>query len=375
MRAPLALLLLVSLPLPLDARQDWDAIPVEATHIRGSVFAIFGTGANQAISTGTDGLLVVDAGYEELGDRLLGVIRSLDGNSWDRGRTYLLDTHWHFDHTGANAIYAQAGATVLAHEQTASLLAEDQTMPALGDLEVAAAVPSARPALVFSSRLELWLNGGVVDIIHAPGAHTAGDAVVHFRDADVMHLGDLFFNGMYPFIDVDHGGSLEGLVSALDELLSSTTDSTLFIPGHGPLGDRADLEGYTEMLRTVHQRVSAMIGRGFTRLQVIESRPTADLDSVWSRSGGFTEPDVWVGLVYDGYAVGGVPRLLQCLPWNTSPSTPLARSTPTGGTSSAPRSRTGASTRRSSALRKCTNGPTPWVKTSSAISLVPCIGI
>lgn len=310
MRASLILLLVVSLPAPLDARQDWDAIPVAATHVRESVFAIFGTGANQAIYLGKEGVLVVDAGHAELGDRLFQLIRSLVGDAWDDGRTYLVDTHWHFDHTGANAVYARAGATLLAHEKTASLLAQDQTMHALDDLEVAAAAPDARPTLVFSSRLELPLNGGVVDIVHAPGAHTEGDVVVYFRDADVMHLGDLFFNGMYPFIDVDHGGSLEGLVSALDEVLSSTTDSTLFIPGHGPVGDRVTLEGYAEMLRTVHQRISVLVERGLTRHQVIESRPTADLDSVWGGSGGFSEPDVWVGLVYDGYAVGGARPLL-----------------------------------------------------------------
>ncbi len=310
MRALPSLLVLFSLPIPVHAGQDRDTIPIEATHVRGGVFAIFGTGANQAVSLGDEGVLVVDAGYAELGDRILEAIRKLDAKHPDRGLTYLIDTHWHFDHTGANGVYARAGATVIAHEQTGSLLAEDQTMPALGGLEVPAAAPQARPALLFSSRVELPWSRGVVEIVHAPRAHTGGDAVVYFRDADVVHLGDLYFNGMYPFIDVDHGGSLPGLVSALDGVLSSTTDSTLFIPGHGPLGDRVSLEGYTEMLRTVDQRVSAMIERGLTRRQVIESKPTADLDSVWSRGGGFNEPDVWVGLVYDGYPVGGPRPLL-----------------------------------------------------------------
>jgi glyoxylase-like metal-dependent hydrolase (beta-lactamase superfamily II) len=287
---------------PVQARQEWDAISVRTTHVRGSVYAIFGTGANQAISVGGDQLLVVDAGYAELGDRLLEAIRALPASGAGAAPFYLVNTHWHFDHTGANAVFAEAGATIVAHEATAPLMATDQSMPALGGLEVPAAPPDARPALVFSTSMGIPRGTDVVEVAHAPSAHSAGDAVVYFRDADVVHVGDLFFNGMYPFIDVDHGGTLKGLVSALEGVLSCTGPSTLYIPGHGPLADRADLEDYTATLRTVHRRISSMIERGLTRAEVIASKPTADLDARWRRGGGFNDPDAWVGLAYDGYA-------------------------------------------------------------------------
>ncbi len=300
-RACGTLLLVAGLSTPVHARQDWAAIPVATTHVRGSVHAVFGTGANQAVSVEGDGLLVVDAGYAELGDRLLAAIQQLGATEASLSPRYLVNTHWHFDHTGANAVYVEAGATVVAHEETASLMAADQTMPALGGLNVPATPSEARPALVFSSRMAIPWGAGVVEVFHAPSAHSAGDAVVYFRDADVVHMGDLFFSGMYPFIDVDHGGTLEGLVTALEDILSRTGPSTLYIPGHGPLGDRAGLEDYTAMLRTVHERISPMIGRGLTRAEVIGAKLTADLDARWSRGGGFNDPDAWVGLVYDGY--------------------------------------------------------------------------
>ena len=139
-------------------------------------------------------------------------------------------------------------------------------------------------------------------MVHMPEAHSDGDAIVHFRDADVIHTGDIFFNVHYPFIDVDYGGNLEGMVNALDEILAHARPTALFIPGHGPLADRSDLESYTSMLRTVAQRVRAMVDEGRTREEVIGARPTAEFDEAWGATGGFAVPDFWVGLVYDGMA-------------------------------------------------------------------------
>jgi len=300
------LALLGAPPSPARALQDWDAIPVRVTHVRGDVYAVFGTGANQTAVAGETGLLVVDAGYTEMGERIAEALSKLRGADAPLGVRYLVDTHWHFDHVGANGVYVAAGATVVAQEETARLMSQDRTMDALEGLEVAATPEEARPELTFATEMEIVFAGDTVRLVHAPAAHTGGDAVVYFPQADVVHVGDLFFNGMYPYIDVDYGGSLAGMLAGCDEILGSTGPETIFVPGHGGPASREDFRRYTEMLRTVHERVSGMVARGMTREELVATKPTADLDTDWSRGGGFNEPDFWVGLVYDGYVRQGI---------------------------------------------------------------------
>jgi glyoxylase-like metal-dependent hydrolase (beta-lactamase superfamily II) len=179
-------------------------------------------------------------------------------------------------------------------------LGEKRVMEALGGLEQGPVPPDARPTLSFNDRMNLAWNGDLIHMVHMPGAHSDGDAMVHFRDADVVHTGDLFFNVHYPFIDVDYGGNLEGMVRALENIQAHTLPTALYIPGHGPLATRSELEAYTDMLRTVAQRVRAMVDEGRTREEVIQARPTAEFDEAWGADGGFAIPDFWVGLVYDG---------------------------------------------------------------------------
>jgi glyoxylase-like metal-dependent hydrolase (beta-lactamase superfamily II) len=200
---------------------------------------------------------------------------------------------------------ARAGALLVAHENVRSLMAEERVLSALNTRVVPAAPPEALPVLTFNDRLNLNWNGDLVHMVHMPSAHSSGDAVVHFRDADVIHMGDLFFNGMYPFIDVDFGGDIRGMVRAIDEVLAHANETTLFIPGHGPLGTRADLQAFGDMLRTVQDRVEPMVQRGVSREEVVAAHPTADLDALWAREGSFMQPDVWVGLVYDGMVRAG----------------------------------------------------------------------
>jgi glyoxylase-like metal-dependent hydrolase (beta-lactamase superfamily II) len=152
--------------------------------------------------------------------------------------------------------------------------------------------------------MSLDLNGDLIHLVHMPPAHTDGDVIVHFRDADVVHMGDLFFNGMYPFIDVDFGGNLTGMIQAVQEVLDHTNETTLFIPGHGPLASREDLVSYAEMLRTVHDRVRTLLDEGKTREEIVAGKPTADLDPVWVRQPGSREADFFVGLVHDGMVKG-----------------------------------------------------------------------
>ncbi len=312
---------LILLPGPDGhAQQDWDAVEIRVTPLRGGVYMIAAAGGNLGVFLGPDGVLVVDSDYAELSERILSTVKELAAREVEPGEhaenpaeahppnhalRFLVNTHWHFDHTSGNENFAKAGALLIAHEGVGRLLAEDQVMHALGGREVPAAPLSARPAITFNDRMNLAWNGDLIHLVHMADAHTDGDLIVHFRDADVIHMGDIFFNGMYPFIDVDNGGNLPGMVRALEEVLAHSNETTLFIPGHGPLADRGDLQTYADMLRTVRDRVQALIDAGKTRQEVIGEKPTADLDSVWGAQGGFLEADFWVGLVYDGMAGGG----------------------------------------------------------------------
>jgi len=286
-----------------EARQDFDAVEIRVTEVRGGVQMITAAGGNLALFGGPDGVLLVDADYGEMVDRILETVRGLAPEA-DPPVRYLVNTHWHFDHTSGNENFVRAGATLIAHEGVRRLLSEDQVMAALSGRTVPAAPEPARPTLTFNDRMNLDLNGEVIHLVHMPLAHTDGDIILHFRDADVVHMGDLFFNGMYPFIDIDHGGNIVGMVRALDEVLEHTGESTLFIPGHGPLADRNDLQRYAEMLRTARNRVQVLMDGGASREEVIAAKPTADLDPVWASQGSFLQPDVWVGLVYDGMVRG-----------------------------------------------------------------------
>jgi len=298
-RTILTTLALLLLPTALSAQTDWDAVEVEVTALRGGVHMLTAAGGNLAVFVGPDGTLVVDADYAEMSARILEVIRTIapPGNPAIR---FLVNTHWHFDHTSGNAAFAREGATIIAHEGVARLLAEDQVMPALGGREVPAAPPEARPVLTFNDRMNLAWNGDLIHLVHMPPAHTDGDVIVHFRDADIVHLGDLYFNGMYPFIDVDHGGNVAGMVSAVEDVLSHTRENTLFMPGHGPLARRRELQDYLQMLTSVRDRVAALLEEGRSKEEVIEAKPTADLDAVWVTGVDAREADFFVGLVYDG---------------------------------------------------------------------------
>jgi glyoxylase-like metal-dependent hydrolase (beta-lactamase superfamily II) len=297
----LAIGVCVLLISPQAARQDLSQAVLEITPVRGGVFVISGGGGNVGAFLGEDGVLLVDASYAQLTDRILGMVRELcEREAANPTIRYLVNTHWHFDHTGGNENMAAAGALIIAQENVLRLLAADQVMTALGNREVPAAPQSARPRLTFSDRINLSWNGDLIHIVHVPNAHTDGDAIVHFRDANVVHTGDIFFNGTYPYIDIDNGGNIGGMIDAVDEILAHSSETMLFIPGHGPLATRQDLADYRNMLTTVRHRIQDLIERGKSRQEVIAAKPTADLDDQWSQPGSWPDPSFWVGLVYDG---------------------------------------------------------------------------
>jgi cyclase len=273
--------------------QDRSKVEIRTIPVAENLYVLAGAGGNIALLTGDDGTLLIDDGYKELTEKTSAAVEAVSKTPI----RLVVNTHWHSDHVGGNGEMAGMGAVVIAHESVRGRMSEDRHL-AVVDRDVPASPPAALPKITFPDASTLYWNGEEVNLLHVPPAHTDGDSLVYFRKANVLHAGDTYFNGMYPFIDVNAGGSLDGMVKAADLALTLVNDQTKIIPGHGPLSDAAELKRYRNMLATVRDRVRALIKEGKSREEVIAAKPTGEFDGKWG--GSWLPPDKWVGLVYDG---------------------------------------------------------------------------
>lgn len=287
------------LTLPAQA-QDFDSVKIRATPIRGGLYMLTGRGGNLLVSIGPDGVLVIDDQFAPLAPKILSTIRSLDAGPV----RWVVNTHWHGDHTGGNEAMSGRGAVIVAHDNVRERMSTRQFIAAFQQY-VEPAPAAALPVVTFSEAMTFHWNGDEARVIHAPAAHTDGDAFVHFRKADVVHSGDVFFSGMYPFFDTSTGGSFDGLIAAADRLLGLVGEDTLIVPGHGPLSRRIDLLEYRAMLVDVRTRVTADMQAGKTRQEIVERQPTRSLDARFG--GGFMKPDSFVALVYESLKAASAP--------------------------------------------------------------------
>jgi cyclase len=273
--------------------QDFSKVEIRTAAVAEDLYVLAGGGGNIALSIGPDGPLLVDASYRELAEKIAAAVKTVS----KQPVRLVVNTHWHFDHVGGNEALVKAGATLIAHENVRKCMSEDRDI-AVVDRHVKASPAAALPSITFDQSLTLHWNGDDVRIIHVASAHTDGDCLVYFKRANVLHVGDIWFNGMYPFFDVNAGGSLDGLVKAFDRALSLADEKTRIIPGHGPLSDKAHMKRYRDMLATVRDRVRLLAKRGKSREEIIAAKPTREFDKEWGRSG--LNPDKWVGLICDG---------------------------------------------------------------------------
>jgi cyclase len=271
-------------------RQQMGAIPIASTPLGDRLTMLSGPGGNVVVLNGPDGKLVVDTFMRNAWDKLKPL---LDG----MGATPIkaaIDTHWHLDHSDGNENFRAAGGELIAHANTAKRLAESHDL--LG-MHFDARPAAAMPTKTFTSTEQLAMNGEQVHLTYAPPAHTDTDISIHFTKGNVLHLGDLFFNGTYPFIDYSTGGNIGGMIAAADSMLKRADDNTKIVPGHGPLGDKPALTRYRDVMVTVRDRVQKLKTAGDTLEQAIAKKPTADLDEQWGK--GFMPPDVFVTVVYN----------------------------------------------------------------------------
>jgi glyoxylase-like metal-dependent hydrolase (beta-lactamase superfamily II) len=261
--------------------------------LRGNVSVLMGSGGNIAVLPGPEGKVLVDSGISTSQKHIQEALAAISADPIE----HLINTHWHYDHTDGNLWMHEAGATILAHEKTRQRMSTPQTIE-LFHATFPAEPAGALPALSFNDEHTLQINDTSLHLEHYDPAHTDTDISVHFTDADVLHTGDTWFNGVYPFIDYSTGGHIDGMIRATSRTLGTGTTSTIVIPGHGPVGNKQDVTASLEMLSAIRDKVSGLKKEGKTIDEVIAAKPTAVFDEKWGK--GFTTPEMFTRFVYQG---------------------------------------------------------------------------
>ncbi len=257
-----------------------------------TVYMLMGRGGNVGISTGEDGLYIIDDQVRPVTKELLQAIRKIS----DKPIRFVINTHYHADHTGGNETIGGAGAIIIAHDNIHKRMITPQVSIFMNKTTPAYA-KEALPVVTFNDRMSLHLNGEVATAYYVANGHTDGDSIIHFPASNVIHMGDMFFNGMYPYVDLDAGGSIEGMVNAADLALSMADESTRIIPGHGQLAMTEDLKNYRDFLIKASTNVQALIDQDMNLQQIIAAKPTEEWDEALGKV--WIKPAQFVTFIYN----------------------------------------------------------------------------
>ena len=275
--------------------RDFSKVELKTTELAPGLAMLEGVGGfaggNIAVSYGADGPVIVDDQFVPMVPKIAAAVRALD----DAPVRFVINTHWHPDHTGGNEPMKDAGAVIFAHENVRKRMSVDQ-FSKLMNRKLPASPAAALPVVTFAEGVTLHWNGETIRVEHVAPAHTDGDSHVWFDKANAVHMGDTFVNGFFPLVDVESGGAYAGLIASADRALARASDQTKIVPGHGPLATRADLAKFRDMLVDVKSRVEMGIASGKTREQFIASKPLADLEAEWGD--GFMKTDQFLGLAW-----------------------------------------------------------------------------
>ncbi|WP_231517816.1 MBL fold metallo-hydrolase [Alteromonas stellipolaris] len=279
----LAASLVSTIFIPAAFSQDrFEKVEIEATALKGSVHMLTGMGGNIGVSAGDDGILIIDDQFAPLAEKIAAALGELGSDK----PKYVINTHYHGDHTGSNAFFhSHKGATILAHDNVRFRLANDEKVS-----------PDALPAITYENGIKLHFNGETIHIMHLESGHTDGDSIVWFEQPDVMHTGDLFFNGVFPFIDLKSGGSVKGYIESVKQVMAKIDDDTVLIPGHGALSNKAEYTTFLAMIEETFAFVKAQKAQG----KSLEAITEAGLDSQWDKwAWSFISEPKWIATLYE----------------------------------------------------------------------------
>jgi cyclase len=292
-RIMLLIVVTASILFNVSALRAQDDVNIETIPVVHNIYMLTGNGGNIGLFLGSDGTFIVDDQFAPLTDKILAAIKSVGGYT----PRFLINTHFHGDHTGGNENLGKAGTLIVSHDNVRRRLVNGSFIEAFG-MNSPPADKAALPVITFSEDMHFHINDESVRAIHVASAHTDGDSFIHFENANVVHAGDVFFNGFYPFIAVDNGGSVRGTIEAVDVMLSITDSNSKIIPGHGPLGNKVQLQAYRDMLDTAYTRLLKLKNEGVSMEDAIVNGPLDDLEATWG--GGIFDGDKWISIIYSG---------------------------------------------------------------------------
>ena len=267
-------------------------VTIKTTQLSDGLYVLFGQGGNIGLSVGEDGVYLIDDQYAPLTEKINNAIDEIT----EQPVKFVINTHWHGDHTGGNENFGKAGATIVAHDNVRKRMNSKQVMEFFGR-QVDASPKEALPVITFDSELSLHLNSDEMRVYHVANAHTDGDAIIYFAKDNVLHMGDTYFNIGYPFIDTGSGGTIDGYLAALEKGLSLADDKTQIIPGHGPMARKADMAKYLAMLTELRQAVAQLKEQGKSLEETIAAKPSAKFDK--DNGQAFIKPDQIVTFIYN----------------------------------------------------------------------------
>lgn len=286
---PFALLMIGLSSMPKAQAQDFSKVEIKATKVAGNVHMLQGSGGNIGVSVGPDGILIVDDQYAPLADKIKAALKTLG-----EGKLKLvLNTHWHPDHTGGNVVFSP-DAPIIAHDNVRKRLATEQKSEVF-KRTTPASPKEALPVITFDQSLSVHFNGEEIRVIHFPQGHTDGDSVIFFTGSNVVHLGDDFFAARFPFVDLDSGGTVQGLIKNIGEIIPKLPAGVKLIPGHGPISSVDDLKLYHGMLQATTDVVSKKMAAGKTLAEI----KAEGLPEEWKSWGtGFIKTDMWIETIH-----------------------------------------------------------------------------
>jgi len=276
--------------LSKSAREELAAMELETQHAGGNVYAIFGGEGTIGVLSTEGGVVLVDAKFESQTKTVTEHVNRINNGPIE----YLINTHWHMDHTGANANFAKLGAVIIAHDKVRDRLSSPQWF-VNATRNTMARARDALPHLTYSEKFYLYF-GEPIHVYHIENAHTDSDSLVHFLKSNVIHMGDLFFPTRYPFIHIESGGSINGLIRASEKALDLSDSETVFISGHGPLAGLSKMRKYLDMLKESKRRVQNLISRGLNLIEIMDRRPLQDFDEEWGW--GYTNQENFLNMVH-----------------------------------------------------------------------------